>query len=223
VRDIIESVIAVAKKIPGVKSLARLNGRPTYYHRCYCICKWKTSLPQQAEPDLKRSGFIARLGSETDLTRLAHTETWRSCALYREWLRAGKQILLLEKNDQIMSYVWLDFNSEFMVEQVPEMRFRLASDTYFSDEAYTPTAYRGLGLRRLSFIAELLVAQKKGYRFMISYFLDDRARTNGIRNFARTGNPQGEIIKEVHLLKIAGYSLSWLKNLVKDEALVRIK
>ena len=218
-----KGIIAVANKIPWVKPPARFIERATYYRRCYCICKWETSLPEQAEADLNSSGFIARIGSEADLNRLAHTETWRSCDLYKQWLNAGRQILLLEKNDEIMTYVWLDFNPEFVIEQVPEMRFRLSPDTYYSDEAYTPVAYRGLGLRRLSFIAELLFAQKQGYRFMISYFLDDSALADGIRNFTRTGNSQGMIIKEVHLLKIAGFRFTWLKDLTRDESVVRIQ
>jgi hypothetical protein len=218
-----ESIIAVAKNIPWVKPPLRFIERVAYYRRCYCIGKWETSLPEQAEADLKNSGYIARIGSEGDLDRLAHTETWRSCALYRQWLSVGKQILLLEKDAEIMSYVWLDFNPEFAVEQVPEIRFRLSPDTYYSDEAYTPVAYRGLGLRRLSFIAELLFAKKQGYRFMVSYFLDDSALANGIRNFTRTGNPMGKIIKEVHLLKIAGIRFSWLKDLARDESIVRIQ
>lgn len=218
-----ERFVALTKKFPRVRTLARLIERATYYHRCYCICKWETSLPEQAKLDLQKSGFIARIGSEADLSRLAQTETWRSCTLYRDWLRSGKKILLLEKNAQIMSYVWLNFNREFVVEQVPEMCFRMPSDTYFSDEAYTPVAYRGLGLRRLSFIAELLFAQENGFRFMISYFLNDRAKTNAMQNFVRTGNARGKVIKEVHLLKIAGFDFSSVKDVVKDQAAIRIR
>lgn len=222
-RHVRESIIAVTNNIPWVKPPLRFIERAAYYRRCYCLCKWETSLPEQAEAELQHSGYFARIGSEADLDKLAHTETWRSCALYKRWLSEGKQILLLEKDSKIMSYVWLDFNPEFAVEQIPEIRFRLSPDTYYSDEAYTPVAYRGLGLRRLSFIAELLFAQKQGYRFMVSYFLDDSALANGIRNFTRTGNSRGKIIKEVHLLKIAGIRFSWLKNLTKDESIVRIK
>ena len=221
-RHVRETVIAVTDLMPWMKSPARFLEKKTYYHRCYCICKWETSLPKHAEEELKRSGFTARLGSEADLARLACTETWRSCELYRKWLNAGKQILLIEKDNEIMSYVWLDFNSSFVVEQVPTMRFRLAPDTYFSDEAYTPVAHRGLGLRRLSFIAELLVAQKRGCRFMVSYFLNDKAKRNGMHNFIRTGNSRGKILAEVHKMKIAGFSLSWSKDLVRDESVVRI-
>ena len=218
-----EGIIAATNKIPWVKPPLRFIERAAYFRRCYCICKWDTSLPEQAEAELQRSGYIARIGSEADLDKLAHTETWRSCALYKRWLSAGKQILLLEKDSKIMSYVWLDFNPEFAVEQVPEIRFRLSPDTYYSDEAYTPVAYRGLGLRRLSFIAELLFAQRQGYQFMVSYFLDDSALANGIRNFTRTGNSMGKIIKEVHLLKIAGIRFSWLKDLTGDESIVRVQ
>jgi hypothetical protein len=217
----IEGLITVAKKIPPLRSAAQFFKRVIIYRR-YPIYKWETVLPENAKAELEKSGFRARLGSEDDLVRLARTETWRSCDSYRKWFNAGREILLLEKDDQIMSYVWLDFGQEFVAEQVPEMRFRMPSDTYYSDEAYTPVAFRGLGLRRLSFIAELLLAQSKGYRFMISYFLDENARFYGLRNFNRTGNPPGEKIKEIRLLKIPGFRFAWLKDFLKDESLVRI-
>jgi hypothetical protein len=210
------------KAISWARPAARFLERITYYRRCYSVCKWETELPDQAEEELTRSGFIARLGTPVDLDRLERRDTWRSCDLYRKWLNDGRQLVLLEKNDEIMSYAWLDFSSEFVIEQVPEIRFRIASDTYFADEAYTPVAYRGLGLRRLCFIAEMLLARRKGYRHMICYFLTERAKADAFRNYLRIGNISGKIISEVHLMQIVGFRFFWVKELVKDKTLVKI-
>ena len=58
---------------------------------------------------------------------------------------------------------------------------------------------------------------------MISYFLNDRAKANGLRNFSRTGSSYGERIAEIHLLQLAGVRFSWFKALSDHETLVRIK
>ena len=214
---------AALKAVPGAVAAARFLERVPYYRRCYRICKWETALPVQAEELLLTSGFTVRDGREADLDRLACEETWRSCELYRNWLRAGRRLLLLEEGNNIVSYVWLDFCPEFVIEQVPEVRFKLTPDTYFSDEAYTPLAHRGRGLRRLTFIAELLAAQKEGYRFMVSYFLNDRARSGGMQNFIRTGNSPGVVLKEVHVLQMAGFRVTWVRDLADDATVLRIK
>ena len=57
-----ESVIAVTDLMPWLKSPARFLEKKTYYHRCYCICKWETSLPKHAEEDLKRMIFHRSAG-----------------------------------------------------------------------------------------------------------------------------------------------------------------
>ena len=214
---------AALKAVPGVVAAVRFLERVPYYRRCYRICKWETALPAQAEEVLSTSGFTVRDGCEADLDRLVREETWRSCELYRNWLRAGRRLLLLEEGDNIVSYVWLDFRPEFVIEQVPEMHFKLAPGTYFSDEAYTPLAHRGRGLRRLTFIAELLAAHKEGYRFMVSYFLHDHATAEGMRNFIRTGNSPGVILMEAHVLQVAGFRFTWVRNLTDDSTVLRIK
>jgi hypothetical protein len=86
-----------------------------------------------------------------------------------------------------------------------------------------PPALRGRGLRRLTFIAELLAAQKEGYRFVVSYFLHDRATAEGMRNLIRTGNSPGVILMEVHVLQMAGFKFTWVKDLMDDSTVLRIK
>jgi hypothetical protein len=117
----------------------------------------------------------------------------------------------------------MDFHPVFAIEQVPEMRFRLASDAYFSDEAYTPRAHRGRGLRRMTFIAELLAAREKGYNYLVSYFISKRAMAEGMRNFIRTGSAPGVLLKQTHVLQLAGFRFAWLKEISKDPCVVRIK
>ena len=62
-------VIAVTDLMPWLKSPARFLEKKTYYHRCYCICKWETSLPKRAEEDLK--GVVSPLGWAPRPTSLA--------------------------------------------------------------------------------------------------------------------------------------------------------
>jgi len=214
---------AALRGLPGAGPAARVLERLPYSRRCYSICKWQTTLPPQAAATLAASGFTVREGGEADLECMELTETWRGCELYGQWLRDGRTLLLLEEAGRIVSYVWMDFHPEFAIEQVPEMRFRLASDAYFSDEAYTPRAHRGRGLRRMTFIAELLAAREKGYNYLVSYFISKRAMAEGMRNFIRTGSAPGVLLKQTHVLQLAGFRFAWLKEISKDPCVVRIK
>ena len=214
---------AALRGLPGASSAARILERLPYLRRCYSICKWQTVLPPEAAATLSASGFTVREGREADLGRMELTETWRGCQLYGYWLREGRTLLLLEEADRIVSYVWMDFRPEFVIEPVPEMSFRLAPDAYFSDEAYTPRSHRGRGLRRLTFIAELIAARERGCNYLVSYFNSNRAMAEGMRNFLRTGNGPGVLLQKVHVLQFAGFRFAWMKKIANDPTVVRKK
>ena len=213
---------AALRGLPGAGAAARILERLPYRRRCYSICKWPTTLPSQAAATLTAGGFTVREACEADLRRMELTETWRSCELYASWLRDGRTLLLLEEAGRVVSYVWMDYGPEFVIEPVPEMRFRLASDAYFSDEAYTPRAHRGRGRRRLTFIAELLAAREKGYHYLVSYFNSNRAMAEGMRNFMRTGASRGVLLKQIPVLQFAGFRFARLKENASDPAVVRV-
>jgi GNAT superfamily N-acetyltransferase len=214
---------AALRGLPGSGDAARIVERLPYARRCYSICKWSTVVPPEAAAVLAASGFTVREGEESDLKSMELTETWRGCELYGRWLKEGRTLLLLEERGRIISYVWMDFRPVFVVEQVPDMRFRLAHDAYFSDEAYTPLAHRGRGLRRMTFIAELQAARERGYNYLVSYFISKRAMAEGMRNFIRTGNAPGVLLKQIHVLQFAGFRLAWLKEIADDPTVTRIK
>lgn len=184
--------------------------------RSYRIYKWETSVPTSMLQALAESGITVREGSQEDLTRMEQIETWRDIDEYRGWLSRGRRLLLAEDQGEIVSYVWLDFGRKFVVEQVPELRYRLSDDACYSDEAYTPRAHRGRGLRRLLFAAELQLARTNGKRFLIGYFLFDRAAEEGLRNFERVGIPRGLPLHDAILWNFAGVRITMSRPLALD-------
>lgn len=45
----------------------------------------------------------------------------------------------------------------------------------------------------------------------------------GMRNFIRTGSAPGVLLKQTHVLQLAGFRFAWLKEISKDPCVVRIK
>ena len=75
----------------------------------------------------------------------------------------------------------------------------------------------------MTFIAELLAARERGYNYLVSYFISKRAMAEGMRNFIRTGNAPGVLLKQIHVIQAAGFRLAWLKEISDDPTVVRMK
>ncbi len=211
----------LAEHVPGAGGASHLLARH-YRRRCYRIYRWQTSVSAEAERRLADSGLSFREATDSDRDQMRHMDTWRDWQQYARWLDEGRRLLVAVHGETIVSYSWLDFRPEFRVEQVPEIVLRLAPDACFSDEAYTPPAFRGRGYRRLLYTYELLTARRHGKRFVVSYFLKTQAAIDGLRNFERIGIPRGEHIMSVMELRLVGRRFVWHKNVLGQKTVETI-
>ncbi|MCZ7566016.1 MAG: hypothetical protein M5U08_21370 [Burkholderiales bacterium] len=171
------------------------------------------------EQTLAQSDITIRPGSQADLTRMEGMETWRDIDVYRDWLARGRHLLIAEERGEIVSYSWQDFGEQFVIEQVPELRYRLSEDACYGDESYTPVAHRGRGLRRLLFVAERQLARARGRRFVVAYFMSKRAAEDALRNFERLGVPRGVALHEVVLWNFGGLRIASARALAEDRTI----
>jgi len=193
------------------QSIDTAMSRMPFRHDVYPICRFSTTLPAGAFAALETSGLEVRVGAEADIARIETGETWRSCDVYREWLRAGWIVIIGEQSNNIVSYGWQLHAPAFSLDQIPNKRFPLGPHECFSDEAYTPRAHRGRGFRRLVFLGEMKVAAALGKRFVLGYFMTPQEATDGCRNFGRVGIRSGTVAR-VHTVQFAGVKIAWCEK-----------
>jgi len=202
----------LAKQVPGARAFVHFLDH-IYHCKRYRIYRWQTSISAEAERHMNESGLRFREANASDIEQMRDMDTWRDWELYAQWLDAGKRLLVAVKDETIVSYSWLDFRPGFRLEQIPEVTLRLAPDSCYSDEAYTPPAYRGLGYRRYLFTYELHTARREGKRYIVSYFLFHQAAIDGLRNFERIGIPRGE-----HIMTVTERELFW-RRFIRDRSI----
>jgi hypothetical protein len=181
-----------------------------WQYREYPWLQWSTDEPEGAAERLRSSDYTFREGDGGDLDRLESELTWRDCSLYRRMLAEGRQLHLVERGPQILSYFFLDFGRQCRTEQVPEIPLTLAPDACFGDEAYTLPAWRGRGIRRLAFLYELDVARRAGRRFVVAYYHGERRAALATTSLTKVGVTPPQRLCTVKSLQLAGVRRTWL-------------
>lgn len=187
--------------------------RIPYRRVTYCLVAWQVMVPENTERRLHESGFVLREGTYKDLDRLEGEILYGNCGQYREWFRCGQRFIVAEADGRPISYVWIDFSKSIMLEDLPEYCVEIASQAFYVHEAWTLPAYRGRSLRRLTFLAELLLARREGKRWDLAYQLKEETLAEMLRNFERTGVPRGNVIGEVGVVQFGGFRFTWRNRL----------
>lgn len=178
----------------------------------YCLCAYEVSIPPEAERSLKESGFTFREGTVEDVDRLEGEPLYGDCRTYRAWLAEGQTLLLAETEGRIASYLWLDSSRSVTLEELPEFRVEINPLASYTHEAWTLPAYRGRSLRRMAYIAEMLLRRQQGLRWKVGYQLRQESLAEMLRNFERTGIPRGSVIGEVEVVHFAGLRFTWARG-----------
>lgn len=207
VRQLERGVRAPLEALLGPERVKNLRDRVAFARRVYCVLAWQTGVPEAFERLLDESPYTFREGNRADLDTLRGIETYDDLEIYERWFDNGHRLVVALESDQVVCYSWLDFNRVFGLHDLPEYRFRMAAETCYSHEAWTLKAHRGLGLRRLLFAAELLLARDAGKKWVLGYNFKGKHVDNILRNFERIGVPRGAVVSEVDVRQGAGFRL----------------
>jgi hypothetical protein len=221
VRGIKRLVRPMLERRFGATRVNTWASRIPYSRVTYCLVAFEIAPPEDAERRIEQSGFILREGSSADIDLLEGQPLYGNTRQYREWLEEGQRFVVAEEQGRPVSYVWLDFSPSVMLEDLPEYRVELSPEAYYGHEAWTLPSHRGRSLRRLTFLAELLLARRHGKRWRVSYQWREESLNELLRNLARTGNPPGMVIAEVNVVQFAGFRFVWRKRLAHQHPAAR--
>jgi hypothetical protein len=146
------------------------------------VCKCSTAVPADPGHDgSATTGGLARelrfvKGGEPEIALLAGSaegehHNAEHLADFRARLARGEHWMVGLAGDRIVTYTWLHRRPVCDYPYLPGCSFRLAADTGYGYDAWTPPDLRGGGLRRRAFLEELRILAKMGIAWEASYFV----------------------------------------------------